>query len=102
MPSTVLRAAQIPYGCGPYGPRDAALFPFRTSRCSYRHAADLEFGALLSFIGGAFATGSGERQDQNPLLFSRRPDDDDDVGGTSGRQASERSRQTERGDSVSQ
>jgi hypothetical protein len=29
MPSTVLRVAQIPYGCGPYGPRDTALIPTR-------------------------------------------------------------------------
>jgi hypothetical protein len=31
-----------------------------------------ERGGLLSFIGGAFATGGGERQDQNPSLLSRR------------------------------
>jgi hypothetical protein len=32
MPSTVLRVAQIPFGCGPYGPRDTALIPIRLAR----------------------------------------------------------------------
>jgi hypothetical protein len=69
LPSTVLRVAQIPYGCGPYGPRDTALVPLRARRCSARHTAALECGARLSFIGGAFAAGDGEKAGSKPIAI---------------------------------
>jgi hypothetical protein len=69
-------------------------------RVAIQRPATLECSSPLSFIGGAFATGDGESQDQNPALFTRQSVGRDDGGGTS-EPASGRPRQTERDDSVS-
>jgi len=56
---------------------------------------------VLSFIAVPVATGGGERQDQNPSLFSRADLDGADGGRASEHNASERPWQTERDGSIS-